>query len=76
MKKWVVLIIACLFTNILSQTNISPQFSELKGMEDQLGNTHLFYRIYTVLLGQIFFLSKTNNIYHLDLIDFIGYTFS
>jgi hypothetical protein len=46
MKKWVVLIIACLFTNILSQTNISPQFSELKGMEDQLGNTHLFYRIY------------------------------
>ena len=41
MKKWVVLIIACLFTNILSQTNISPQFSELKGMEDQLGKNKL-----------------------------------
>ena len=41
MKKWVVLIIACLFTNILSQTNISPQFSELKGMEDQQGKSNV-----------------------------------
>ena len=41
MKKWVVFIIACLFTNILSQTNISPQFSELKGMEDQQGKSNV-----------------------------------
>ena len=30
-----------LFTNFLSQTNVSPQFSELKGMEDQLGKGNL-----------------------------------
>jgi len=41
MKKWVVFIIACLFTNILSQTKISPQFSELKGMEEQQGKNNL-----------------------------------
>jgi hypothetical protein len=41
MKKWVVLIIACLFTNILSQTNVSPHFSELKGMEDQQRKSNL-----------------------------------
>ena len=41
MKKWVVIIIASLFTNILSQTNVSPHFSELKGLEDQLGKNTL-----------------------------------
>lgn len=41
MKKWVVLIIACLFTNILSQTNILPQFSELKENEDQQGKSNV-----------------------------------
>jgi hypothetical protein len=66
MKKWVVLIIACLFTNILSQTNISPQFSELKGMEDQLGDTHLFYRIYEYFSNQ-YVISEKKNIFHLDL---------
>jgi len=69
MKKWVVLIIACLFTNILSQTNISPQFSELKGMEDQLGNTHLFYRVYTSYTNDPFY-NMTNDIYHFDLTTF------
>ena len=63
MKKWVVLIIACLFTNILAQTNISPQFSELKGMEDQLGNTHLFYRIYEDTTWGEYYFSESNNIY-------------
>jgi hypothetical protein len=68
MKKWVVLIIACLFTNILSQTNVSPQFSELNGMEDQFGNTHLFYRIYTYSENQPPYLYQwSNNIYHWDL---------
>jgi hypothetical protein len=66
MKKWVVLIIACLFTNILSQTNISPQFSELKGMEDQLGNTHLFYRIYTYYENPPVY-NWSNHIFHFEL---------
>jgi len=67
MKKWVVLIIACLFSNILSQTNISPQFSELKGMEDQQGNTHLFYRVYLYQPGGPIGNYFENSIYHLDL---------
>lgn len=65
MKKWVVLITVSLFTNILSQTNVLPQFSELKGMEDQLGNTHLFYRIFTAgysTMGYYY----SNSIYRLN----------
>lgn len=47
MKNWIVLFFICCLANNFSQTSISPQFSELNGMEDQFGNTHLFYRIYT-----------------------------
>ena len=67
MKKWVAFLFICLSTNSFSQTNISPQFSELKGMEDQLGNTHLFYRIYNSLLKIHLFTHWSNHIYHLDL---------
>jgi hypothetical protein len=63
MKKWAAILFVCLFTNNFSQTNISPQFSELKGIEDQLGNTHLFYRIYEYFSNQYGF-SKDNSIYH------------
>ena len=31
----------------LSAQNVSPQFSELKGMEDEQNNTHLLYRVYS-----------------------------
>jgi hypothetical protein len=65
MKKWVVYLIAALLTNSFSQTNVSPQFSELKGMEDQLGNTHLFYRIYTAGYGTMGYY-YSNNIYRLN----------
>jgi hypothetical protein len=41
MKKWVVLLFICCLANNFSQTNVSPQFSELKGMEDQQGKNHL-----------------------------------
>jgi len=66
MKKWTTfLFICCLATNF-SQTNISPQFSELKGMEDQLGSTHLFYRIYTSFENPPVY-DWSNHIFHLDL---------
>jgi hypothetical protein len=65
MKKWVVLFFICCLTNNFSQTSISPQFSELKGMEDQQGNTHLFYRIHTFSQNPISHWS--NHIYHWDL---------
>ena len=66
MKKWVAFLFICLLANNFSQTNISPQFSELKGMEDQLGNTHLFYRIYSETYGVNSY-SRNNDIYRLSL---------
>ncbi len=41
-------------------------FTELKGVEDSLGNTHLFYRVYTLLPGE-FGDGSDNSIYHFDL---------
>ncbi len=67
MKKWVVFLFICCLANNFSQTNISPQFSELKGMEDQLGNTHLFYRIYLYQPGGPIGDYFENSIYHFDL---------
>ncbi len=66
MKKWVVFLFICCLANNFSQTNISPQFSELKGMEDQLDNTHLFYRIKTSYENPPIY-SWKNHIFHLDL---------
>lgn len=47
-------------------SNLSAQsyytFSELKGIEDQSGNTHLFYRLESSAIG-----SSENSVYHLDL---------
>ena len=67
MKKWAIFLFASLSINSFSQTNISPQFSELKGMEDQQGNTHLFYRIYTSFENPPLY-QWSNNIYHWDLL--------
>ncbi|MCW8805225.1 MAG: hypothetical protein OQK56_02095, partial [Ignavibacteriaceae bacterium] len=65
MKKWVVFLFICCLANNFSQTNISPQFSELKGMEDQLGSTHLFYRIQTNYSNPPLY-QWSNHIYHWD----------
>jgi|WetSurMetagenome_2_1015567.scaffolds.fasta_scaffold03720_10 hypothetical protein len=67
MKKWIVLLFICCLANNFSQTNISPQFSELKGMEDQQGNTHLFYRVYSHVENFPFYSNTNNDVYHLDL---------
>jgi hypothetical protein len=66
MKKRLMLFLICSSLSIYSQTNISPQFSELKGMEDQLGNTHLFYRIFTYYTNDPIY-QRTNHIYHWDI---------
>ena len=66
MKKWATFLFICLLANSFSQTNISPQFSELKGMEDQLGNTHLFYRIHTSYENPPVY-DWSNHIFHIDL---------
>ncbi len=64
MNKLIVILSVCITANIFSQTNISPQFSELKGMEDQQGNSHLFYRIYSETYDANTH-SYNNDIYHL-----------
>ena len=66
MKKWAAFLIICYLVNSFSQTNISPQFSELKGMEDQQGNTHLFYRIYSSYSNDPFY-DSNNDVYHFEL---------
>ena len=66
MKKWVAFLFICYLATNFPQTNISPQFSELKGMEDQQDNTHLFYRIYSREVNPWGFKDE-NAIYHLDL---------
>jgi len=66
MKNWIAIIFSCFFINSFSQTIVSPQFSELKGMEDQQGNTHLFYRIYSSY-EDYYIYSNHNDIYHFDL---------
>jgi len=67
MKTRVVLFVILFCINNFSQTTVSPQFSELKGMEDKNGNTYLFYRLYEdTTWGEDYFLLK-NDIYKFDL---------
>jgi len=65
MKACLLFVIIIFISNTFSQ-NISPQFSELKGIEDQSGNTHLFYRILSYFNNDPFF-DSNNDIYHFDL---------
>ncbi len=60
------LILASGLLTIIAQ-NISPQFSELKGIVDNTGNTHLFYRIYSSANVQYNFSTSSNSIYDLNL---------
>jgi len=69
MKTRAVIFSLFLFTNIFSQTTVLPQFSELNGMDDQEGNTHLFYRIRSdTIIGQSY-LSLKNDVYKLNISD-------
>ena len=51
--------------NIFSQQKYYT-FSELRGLKDHLGNTHLFYRLYNYE-GNYTYYSYSNNIYDLNL---------
>ena len=62
-----VIILSLAFSSPLSAQNVSPHFSELKGMEDAQGNTHLFYRIFSSVGAYPFPHSFDNSIYHFDL---------
>jgi hypothetical protein len=60
----IAVIILCSFRSVVYAQNVSPHFSEIRGMEDNQGNTHLLYRIYTYQQGPDF-QAGTNNIYNL-----------
>jgi hypothetical protein len=68
-KLWFffVVILSLVFVSVLAAQNVSPQFSELKGMEDGQGNTHLFYRIFSSIGAYPYSHSSNNSIYHFDL---------
>jgi len=55
MKKWAAFLFICYLASSFSQTNISPQFSELKGMEDQQRKSNLLpneiLNIYPLSIG-------------------------
>ena len=57
MKKLLLIFIALTFYNIFSQNHFV--FTELRGLEGNSGNTHLFYRTGTIK-------SITNSIYHFN----------
>ena len=63
MKRLIIIILLSAVATF--SQNVSPQFSELKGMEDQSGNTHLFYRIYTSGFGTMGFY-YSNNIWRIE----------
>lgn len=62
--KTKLLLLLLLISNIFAQQNYYT-LSELNGMEDQNGNTHLFYRLYKYFEFPHIFIE--NSIYHLDL---------
>ena len=65
MKACLLFVLFIFTPNTFSQ-NVSPEFSELKGMEDQSGNTHLFYRIYSSTQANEIY-DRRNDIYHFNL---------
>ncbi len=83
MKKWVALLFVCIYANSFSQTNISPQFSELKGMEDQQGDRQTLseeiLNLYPLAIGNRWvYLTITyinpNILYGVKAVDVIGDT--
>jgi hypothetical protein len=60
MKRFVTILICLLFSSAYSQ--IDTTFTELRGMEDSVGNTHLFYR----QQFEMWFYTS-NAVYHWDL---------
>jgi hypothetical protein len=65
MKKLILLFLLAI-TKTLFCLNSDTTISELRGMEDLNGNTHLFYRLYSTT-GNTIPGGYTNNIYHLDI---------
>ncbi len=68
MKKLAFLFVLILTTSFFPQQKYYT-FSELKGMEDNNGNTHLFYRLYTYQKNSDPFADYIeNSIHHLDVV--------
>ena len=64
--KRVILLLTFLFTSLIFSQSKYYTFSELNGMEDQSGHTHLFYRLYYDKEIPNY-TDMSNNIYHLDI---------
>src|SRR5574338_219016 len=66
MKKIVLVFVYCfLFYSISYTQNISPHFSELKGIEDAQGNTNLLYRVQSSRHTLFSIYSDSNCVYNL-----------
>jgi hypothetical protein len=81
MKKYVVFLFVILFINNFSQTNVSPQFSELKEMEDEQGKRNILsneiLNLYPLQVGNKWIYNKTyvfnpNIEYSIDVTEILG----
>ena len=64
MKQMILVFLAVLMVPVFGQSN--KHFTELRGMEDSLGNTHLFYRMHYEIInstGEWYY----NNLHHFKL---------
>lgn len=67
MNRYIFLICFFLQGVFYSQSFLPHQFSELKGMEDSVGKTHLFYRIHYLSKQDEMNFYECNDVYHLNL---------
>ena len=66
LSSFSVIVLVFLTQSMLLAQNVSPQFSELNGIEDEQGNTHLFYRIHSYQELDPFGFFEDNSVYHLN----------
>ena len=64
--KRVIISIVFIFSSVIFPQNKYYTFSELRGIEDYSGNTHLFYRLYYSNINSSIYKTE-NSIYHLNL---------
>jgi len=66
LSSFSVIVLVFLTQSMLLAQNVSPQFSELNGIEDEQSNTHLFYRIHSYQELDPFGFFEDNSVYHLN----------
>jgi len=67
MKTGILLLVVFVSFTAYTQIIEGFNFSELKGMEDKNGNTHLFYRLHYLCTDNVYIYTSSDAIWNLDL---------